>query len=174
MINSPSKDISQEPSVEKSKTISKGRALPISGVRSQSVSEKDEDDLEIDEQKMKIEPKKPQQLMPKGDAIRLHREAREVFKVDQKTNETPAEEAPIKEPEEQFDDSPRGQLKEFLEDSPEKVKKDHDNLIKNRDSSLMRERQRVIASMTANDLIDLSEALYKGDVRNYVKKMRRD
>ena len=28
--------------------------------------------------------------------------------------------------------------------------------------------------MTANDLIDLSEALYKGDVRNYVKKMRRD
>ena len=38
----------------------------------------------------------------------------------------------------------------------------------------MRERQRVVASMTANDLIDLSEALYQGDVRNYVKKMRRD
>ena len=40
-----------------------------------------------------MEPKKPQQLMPKDDAMRLHREARQVFKEDQKINETPAEEA---------------------------------------------------------------------------------
>ena len=41
-------------------------------------------------------------------------------------------------------------------------------------SSLKKERSRVLANMTADDLMSLSEALYRGEVRNYVKKMRKD
>ena len=34
-------------------------------------------------------------------------------------------------------------------------------------------RERTISSLTASDLMQMSEALYHGEVRNYIKKLRR-
>ena len=88
-----------------------------------------------------------------------------MFKEDQKaglevasSNQPKPEDDLPKAKEDSMDDSPRGQLKEFLKHSPKAAVK----RLNKKSSSLMRERQRQIQSLTANDLGELSEALYNG------------